>query len=234
MSIDRFDCAARTSGYIKFDDLGVGKYPVKRFSIMKKSSFGGSRLLVHIGDGYVIMPARISDEFATPTEVRKLNEGKHIFSYMGKDASRMNRLDFRLEPCVNVPEKRNAKQSRNESNNDQSFQTINDKIDQNAVEQSAKIGNKTVTTKKRSATTTDNHIDGLPSKKVKITVVDNPIVATIEQNAATIDNHTDELSIEQTKLPGMVTPIIATTEQNAATIDNHTEELPSEEVETVG
>lgn len=70
---------------------------------MKKSSYGGPRLLVHIEDGYIIMPSRNSDQFATPSEVRKLNGGKYNFVFLGKDPTKKNRLEFKLEPFKCVP-----------------------------------------------------------------------------------------------------------------------------------
>lgn len=97
MSLSRFNDAASSTSYLKFDELAPGTYPIKRFSIMKKSSFGGKRLLVHLEEGFLIMPTRISDEFASPSEVLKLNEGSYNFIYIGKDSNRQNRLNFRLE-----------------------------------------------------------------------------------------------------------------------------------------
>lgn len=179
MSMDRFNSAASTSGYIKFDELVPGTYPVNRFSIMKKSSFGGSRLLVHLEDGYVIMPARISDEFATPSEVRKLNEGKFNFIYAGKDPARMNRLDLKLEPfkcvpkCANVPvgsEMDNSAQSEIGTNAQPSSEKINDKTGEELNEQSSEVIVKpTVDSTKRSAASLDNDdSDESSSKYAKI------------------------------------------------------------------
>lgn len=98
MSLSKFNkCAGKSNGYIKFDNLTAGSYPVKHFSIMKKSNFGGKRLLIHLKDGYLILPQRMSEEFATQSEVNKLNKGRYKIVYIGKDKSKRDRVDFRLE-----------------------------------------------------------------------------------------------------------------------------------------
>lgn len=75
MSLSLLNKAAAESAYIKFDDLEVGKYKVVRFSIMKESCFDKQpRLLCHLKNGYVILPARCMRAVDKPNAVEKLNK----------------------------------------------------------------------------------------------------------------------------------------------------------------
>lgn len=98
-SLSAFNKAAATSnGYLKFDELAPGSYPVKYFSILKKAKHGnGPRLLVHLKEGYLILPQRVSDVFAKKEEVSKLNSERLKFVFIGKDKSKADRVNFRLE-----------------------------------------------------------------------------------------------------------------------------------------
>lgn len=90
--------AASSNGYLKFDELAPGSYPVKYFSIMKKAKHGlGARLLAHLKEGYLILPQRVSEVFAKKDEVTKLNAGRYKFVYIGKEKDKADRINFRLE-----------------------------------------------------------------------------------------------------------------------------------------
>lgn len=98
MSLEKlFNKCAETSGYIKFDDLPIGSHPVKKFSVLDKSNYGGKRLRAHLKDGYVIFPERMAAKFANAKEVQKLNMGDYNLVFNGKIKDQSNRLDFRLE-----------------------------------------------------------------------------------------------------------------------------------------
>lgn len=93
MSLSKLNKVAHENSYIAFDDLDPGSYPIKKFSVMKKSQYDGEkRLLVHIKNGYVILPSRM-EQFTEDKEVEKLNKLKLRFIYGGKQG---NRLDFRF------------------------------------------------------------------------------------------------------------------------------------------
>lgn len=66
--------ATGESGYIAFDKLAVGSYKIEKFSIMKKSTYGGKRLLVHLAnpEGYIILPERMN-KFAVQSEINKVS-----------------------------------------------------------------------------------------------------------------------------------------------------------------
>lgn len=91
--------ASKTSGYLKFDDLTPGSYAVKKFSLMKKSSFGGKVKLrmVHLKSGYLILPSRMSEDFANAHSVNKLNKRRYKFVFIGKDKDKKDRVEFKLE-----------------------------------------------------------------------------------------------------------------------------------------
>lgn len=99
--LDKFNRAATSGGYLKFDDLEKGDYLIKRFGMIKKSSYGGKRLTVHLEKGYLILPERMN-EFATQAELDKLNRDSYKFVYLGKQkdeekGEKNARLNFRLE-----------------------------------------------------------------------------------------------------------------------------------------
>lgn len=96
--LNQFNKAAtKSGGYLKFDDLQPGKYTVKRFAVMKKSSFGGKRVLVYLKDGYLILPSRMTEDFANAHAINKLNKRRYKFVFVGKDKDKKDRVDFRLE-----------------------------------------------------------------------------------------------------------------------------------------
>lgn len=99
MSLSTFNkIAASSNGYIKFDELAPGSYAIKYFSILKKAKHGnGPRLLVHLKEGYLILPQRVSEVFAKKDEVNKLNNGRFKFVFLGKDKTKSDRVNFRLE-----------------------------------------------------------------------------------------------------------------------------------------
>lgn len=76
--------ASNVSGYIKFDDLEIGSYAIKHFAMLKKSTYGGKRLIAHIESGYLILPERMN-EFAVATEIDRLNSGRYKLVYLGKE-----------------------------------------------------------------------------------------------------------------------------------------------------
>lgn len=105
MSLSKFNkVAASSNGYIKFDELTPGSYPVKYFSIMKKAKHGvGARLLAHLKDGYLILPQRVSEVFTKKEEVSKLNNGRYKFVFIGKEKDKADRINFRLEKNEDPP-----------------------------------------------------------------------------------------------------------------------------------
>lgn len=70
--LDKFNRAATSGGYLKFDDLEKGDYLIKRFGMIKKSSYGGKRLTVQLEKGYLILPERMN-EFWTNSIVTVTN-----------------------------------------------------------------------------------------------------------------------------------------------------------------
>lgn len=102
--------ATKSSGYIKFDDLEVGSYAIKHFALLKKSTYGGKRLIAHIESGYLILPERMN-EFAVASEIDRLNSERLKLVYLGKEELKANgkskskdkskekyfKINFRLE-----------------------------------------------------------------------------------------------------------------------------------------
>lgn len=94
MSVSKLNKAATEKSYISFDDLPPGKYPIRKFSVVKKSQFDGEKkLLVHINNGYIVLPTRM-DMFTDVKEIEKLNKLKLSFIFNGKETEHGNRLDF--------------------------------------------------------------------------------------------------------------------------------------------
>lgn len=82
--------ATNVSGYIKFDDLEVGSYAIKHFALLKKSIYGGRRLIAHIDSGYLILPERMN-EFAVSSEIERLNSERYKLVYLGKEELKTKR-----------------------------------------------------------------------------------------------------------------------------------------------
>lgn len=119
--LDLFNDQATSAGsYIKFDDLAIGSYSIKSFALMKKSTYGGKRLLVHLESGYLILPERMN-KFAIQAEIDRLNSGSYNFVYLGKQAfpqknktkGNHSKINFRLE-INNAQDKEEMKSTETE------------------------------------------------------------------------------------------------------------------------
>lgn len=78
----------------KFDNLKVGEYFVKSFSL--KENQYGLQVYVEIDDFFIILPKRFSDKINSHEQIEELNSKKFKVVYHGKNAKEGNRvmLDF--------------------------------------------------------------------------------------------------------------------------------------------
>lgn len=92
--------AQTVTEYIRFDDLGVGKYYVKEFALCDNLYGSGKRVMVHLKNGYVILPQRMSKDINTSKAIEKLNKEKYVLVFNGKDEDPPHRvnIDFELLP----------------------------------------------------------------------------------------------------------------------------------------
>lgn len=89
--------AAAFSQYIRFDDLEIGKYRVKKFSLCDNLYGSGKRVMVHINDGYVILPQRMVTGCNTRKDIDNLNRDKYIMVFEGKDDEPPHRINIDFE-----------------------------------------------------------------------------------------------------------------------------------------
>lgn len=84
------ELAGRASEYIRFEDLEPNSYRILKTSIMEKSNYDDkSRLLLHLEDGYVILPPRFNELFDKRNIMKELNSGKFALVYKGKAGKRL-------------------------------------------------------------------------------------------------------------------------------------------------
>lgn len=92
--------AASTSNYIRFDDLQRGNYYVRKFSLCDNKYGDGMRVMVHLKNGYVILPGRMADGMNNEKAIKNLNLGKYVMIFKGKDKKPPHRvnIDFKYAP----------------------------------------------------------------------------------------------------------------------------------------
>lgn len=80
---------------VKFDNLKVGEYFVKSFSL--KENQYGLQVYVEIADFFIILPKRFSDKINSSEQIDELNLKKFKMTYHGKNVKEGNRvmLDFK-------------------------------------------------------------------------------------------------------------------------------------------
>lgn len=94
--------AAAGSDYIRFDDLEVGKYRVKKFSLCDNLYGSGKRVMVWINNGYVILPQRMAKDINTKSEIEKLNQNNYIMIFGGKDEDPPHRINIDFDMIKSV------------------------------------------------------------------------------------------------------------------------------------
>lgn len=83
------EIAARSSEYIRFNDLEPGIYRIKKTSVMDKSHYDSEkRVLLHLKMGYVILPKRFNELLNKRKVLKDLNDGIYALVYQGKEEER--------------------------------------------------------------------------------------------------------------------------------------------------
>lgn len=92
--------AASKSNYIRFDDLQRGNYFVRKFSLCDNKYGDEKRIMVHLKNGYVILPERMMNGCNNEKAIQKLNAEKFVMVFKGKDKKPPNRIniDFKYAP----------------------------------------------------------------------------------------------------------------------------------------
>lgn len=88
------ELSTKTSAHIKFDDLEIGvEYKIHKFGIFEGSKYGGSRVTIHIQDGFLILPERF-DKILENAEYQQMIDSGISIVFGGRDKSNGNRLNI--------------------------------------------------------------------------------------------------------------------------------------------
>lgn len=77
--------AASKSNYIRFTDMQRGNYFVKKFSLCDNAFGDGKRIMVHLKNGYAILPERMMKSCNNEKAIKNLNTQKFVLVFKGKD-----------------------------------------------------------------------------------------------------------------------------------------------------